>query len=47
MNEKWVRAQLEAAGVAVGPIHRNLPAPVLTAHSLAARASWPPTALRL
>ncbi len=35
MKEQTVHAQLEAAGVDVGTIHRNLPAPELTARSLA------------
>ena len=35
MDNPTVRAQLEAAGVEVGVIHRNLPAPELTARSLA------------
>ena len=35
MDEKVVHAQLAAAGLTVGPVHRNLPAPELTARSLA------------
>jgi phosphoenolpyruvate carboxykinase (ATP) len=35
MDEQTVHAQLAAAGVAVGAIHRNLPAPELTARALA------------
>ncbi len=35
MDEKIVSAQLRAAGLRVGPVHRNLPAPELTARSLA------------
>jgi len=35
LDNPTVRAQLEAAGVEVGVIHRNLPAPELTARSLA------------
>ncbi len=35
MDEKAVHEQLAAAGLTVGPIHRNLPAPELTARSLA------------
>ena len=37
MDEKTVHAQLAAAGIAVGAIHRNLPAPELTARALARR----------
>jgi phosphoenolpyruvate carboxykinase (ATP) len=35
VDEQTVHAQLEEAGLSVGPIHRNLPAPELTARSLA------------
>jgi phosphoenolpyruvate carboxykinase (ATP) len=35
VDEQTVHAQLEQAGLRVGPIHRNLPAPELTARSLA------------
>ena len=35
MDEKAVHVQLAAAGLTVGPIHRNLPAPELIARSLA------------
>jgi phosphoenolpyruvate carboxykinase (ATP) len=35
LDERTVRAQLEDAGIAVGVVHRNLPAPELTARSLA------------
>ncbi len=35
MDEQAVHEQLAAAGLTVGPIHRNLPAPELTARSLA------------
>jgi phosphoenolpyruvate carboxykinase (ATP) len=35
VDNKEVHAQLKAAGLTVGPIHRNLPAPELTARSLA------------
>jgi phosphoenolpyruvate carboxykinase (ATP) len=35
MDETTVHAQLAAAGIAVGAIHRNLPAPELTARALA------------
>ena len=35
MDEQTVHAQLENAGLSVGPVHRNLPAPELTARSLA------------
>ncbi|MEI6726786.1 MAG: phosphoenolpyruvate carboxykinase (ATP) [Actinomycetes bacterium] len=37
MSEQTVHAQLEAAGVEVGAIHRNLPAPELIARALARR----------
>ena len=37
MDEKTVHAQLEESGLDVGPVHRNLPAPELTARSLARR----------
>jgi phosphoenolpyruvate carboxykinase (ATP) len=35
MDEPAVRAQLDAADITVGPLHRNLPAPELIARSLA------------
>jgi phosphoenolpyruvate carboxykinase (ATP) len=35
MDEPAVRAQLDAADITVGPVHRNLPAPELIARSLA------------
>lgn len=35
MNKQTVRAQLAGAGLKVGVIHRNLPAPELTARALA------------
>jgi len=35
VDEKTVHAQLEGSGLSVGPVHRNLPAPELTARSLA------------
>ena len=35
MDEPTVRAQLDAADITVGPLHRNLPAPELIARSLA------------
>ena len=35
MDEKTVHAQLAEAGLSVGAVHRNLPAPELTARSLA------------
>src|SRR5665647_2164470 len=35
VDEKTVHAQLEESGLDVGPVHRNLPAPELTARSLA------------
>ena len=35
MDEQTVHAQLEEAGLRVGPVHRNLPSPELTARSLA------------
>ncbi len=37
MDEQTVHGQLEEAGLRVGPVHRNLPAPELTARSLARR----------
>ena len=37
MDEQTVHAQLEESGLTVGPVHRNLPAPELTARSLARR----------
>ena len=45
MDNPAVRAQLDAADITVGPLHRNLPAPELIARSpRAGRASSPPTA---
>jgi len=35
VDEQTVHAQLEEAGLRVGPVHRNLPSPELTARSLA------------